>query len=48
MDGLLNKGWRVAVVWECALRGPGTDIVGIAQRLAGWLHGTEEVAEIRK
>ncbi|EDK4785267.1 very short patch repair endonuclease [Salmonella enterica] len=47
-DALLAAGWRVAVVWECALRGAGTDPGQVAQRLAVWLRGNEPETEIRK
>lgn len=37
---LLDGGWRVATVWECALRGRGQDAVDrLADRLADWLRG---------
>ncbi len=47
-DGLLAAGWRVAVVWECALRGAATDPGRVAQHLAGWLRGNEPETGIRK
>lgn len=47
-DALLAAGWRVAVVWECALRGTGTDTGQVAQRLTGWLRGNELETRIRK
>jgi DNA mismatch endonuclease (patch repair protein) len=47
-DALLAAGWRVAVVWECALRGAGTDPGQVAQRLAVWLRGNEPETGIRK
>lgn len=47
-DALLAAGWRVAVVWECALRGAGTDPGQVAQRLAVWLRDNEPETEIRK
>jgi DNA mismatch endonuclease (patch repair protein) len=47
-DALLAAGWRVAVVWECALRGTGTDPDQVAQRLAAWLRGNEPETGIRK
>ncbi len=34
---LLEIGWRVAIVWECSLRGGGDAEVAVA--LAGWLKG---------
>ncbi|MFN3717043.1 MAG: very short patch repair endonuclease [Thiobacillus sp.] len=47
-DALLAAGWRVAVVWECALRGAGADIGQVAQRLAAWLRSDEKETGIRK
>jgi DNA mismatch endonuclease (patch repair protein) len=45
---LTSMGWRVAVVWECALRAKGEAALGkIAKRLAGWLKGRKKVMEIR-
>jgi DNA mismatch endonuclease (patch repair protein) len=40
-DALLERGWRVAIVWECALRGANRDVAGVIERLAGWLHDGE-------
>ncbi|MFP3787054.1 very short patch repair endonuclease, partial [Burkholderia sp. SIMBA_024] len=34
---LLAAGWRVGVVWECALRGANRDIEGVLTRLVEWL-----------
>ena len=36
---LLEAGWRVAIVWECALRNQGG--VGIAPALEQWLRGSD-------
>lgn len=47
-DALLAAGWRVAVVWECALRGTGADIGQVAQQLAAWLRSDEKETGIRK
>jgi DNA mismatch endonuclease (patch repair protein) len=44
---LLKAGWRVAVVWECALRGTGHDVDAVAGTLAAWLRGEETMLEIR-
>lgn len=41
---LLDGGWRVATVWECALRKRGAG--EIAAELAGWLEGGEAEREI--
>ncbi|RQS42125.1 very short patch repair endonuclease [Burkholderia sp. Bp8990] len=44
---LRAAGWRVGVVWECAVRGAGKDLEGIARRLGEWLRSEEETAEVR-
>ena len=41
---LLAAGWRVGVVWECALRGANRDLDGVLQRLVDWLHS--DVSEL--
>lgn len=43
---LLAAGWRVAVVWECALRGANRDLDGVLQRLIDWLHS--DVTELEE
>jgi DNA mismatch endonuclease (patch repair protein) len=40
-------GWRVAVVWECALRGANRDVDGIIHRLADWLHSDIDALDLR-
>lgn len=47
-EALLASGWRVGIVWECALRGSGKNIEGVAQSLAGWLRGDATLIEVRK
>ena len=44
---LLAAGWRVGVVWECALRGAGKDLERVACHLGEWLRGGEHEAEVR-
>ena len=45
---LLDQGWRLCSVWECALKGgkrwPADSVV---DRCAVWLRGTEQELEIR-
>ena len=36
-EALLTNGWRVGIVWECAMRGAGKNIDSDAHRLADWL-----------
>ena len=40
---LLDSGWRVAIVWECALRGEAQD--DTATQLEQWLHGSDSIFE---
>jgi DNA mismatch endonuclease (patch repair protein) len=46
-EELLAAGWRVAVVWECALRGAGRDVEGVVRHLTDWLRGEEIETGIR-
>lgn len=46
-DALLAAGWRVGVVWECAIRGPGKNIESVSYRLGEWLRSEEKEAEVR-
>jgi len=41
LAALAAQGWRVAVIWECALRGAGRDTDALLQRLALWLQSGE-------
>ena len=44
---LITAGWRVGVVWECAIRGAGRDLDGVIRRLADWLHSDVPFMEER-
>jgi len=46
-DNLLATGWRVGVVWECAIRGADKDKEGIARRLGEWLRSKQTFTEER-
>ncbi|MFP4832577.1 very short patch repair endonuclease [Paraburkholderia sp. BR10879] len=37
LAALAAQGWRVAVIWECALRGAQHDPQAVVERLAAWL-----------
>jgi len=42
LEGLLASGWRVAVVWECALKGKGKiDEARLSLDLSSWLRNTQ-------
>ena len=43
---LLEAGWRVGVVWECALRGRGKDVAGTIEALASWLRSCTRGIEL--
>ena len=44
---LLTQGWRVATVWECAMKGPmRSRIDDIANSCASWLDSAEQQLEI--
>lgn len=42
---LTGEGWRIATVWECALRKP-ANVVEAVDRLEQWLAEDEQVIEI--
>ena len=44
-NALFEHGWRVATVWECALRKPEMATFA-AELLAAWLHGKNKQIEI--
>jgi len=44
---LLENGWRVGIIWECALRGAGRDVDSVARNLEIWLHSEAQLMEIR-
>jgi DNA mismatch endonuclease (patch repair protein) len=48
LDALLAAGWRVAVVWECALRyRPHVEIEQVADKVAKWIRSRKTEAEIQ-
>jgi DNA mismatch endonuclease (patch repair protein) len=46
-ESLLGRGWRVGIVWECALRGAGKNMDVVAERLSDWLRGNTPFMEER-
>lgn len=47
MCELKKKGWRIYVVWECALKNTKSDIGGILNRMGEWLKGKEKMGEVK-
>ncbi len=47
-SAMFSRGWRVCVVWECAIRGANRDIGPLAQGLANWLRSDIQFVEFRR
>ena len=48
IDELVQQGWRVLLVWECALKGKGRrPIDEVVDSCATWLHSSLTTSEIR-
>lgn len=45
-DELINKGWRVMIVWECAIKGRRNNMEEVASTIAIWLKSALITAEI--
>lgn len=41
-EALRDAGWRVAVVWECALKSKGADADEVARFVCKWLESSEK------
>ena len=46
IESLKAYGWRVAVVWECALTGKNSPENVVAEKLGTWLKGSDLLTEI--
>lgn len=44
---LRAAGWRVGVVWECAIRGADKDIENVSARIRKWLRSNRPYMEVR-
>lgn len=44
---LRTQGWRVGIVWECALRGANKNIESVATGLGQWLYSDASTTELR-
>jgi DNA mismatch endonuclease (patch repair protein) len=45
---LLEKGWRIAVVWECAIRGRTKNVDQVIDEISLWLLGEKKILEIKE
>lgn len=49
IENLIRGGWRVAIVWECAMRGRRKmETADLIETLADWLKGEEKRIEVPK
>jgi DNA mismatch endonuclease (patch repair protein) len=48
IDTLLADRWRVAVIWECALKGANRDLDGLVKGLGNWLRSDVVFGEFRR
>ncbi|WP_096361476.1 very short patch repair endonuclease [Sulfuricaulis limicola] len=47
VTALVSQGWRVLVIWECAIKGPGRrDLSYVVERSASWLRSRRKSAAI--
>lgn len=47
-EQLLHAGWRILIIWECAMKGPQRqDANSIVNQAASWLRSDSEFTEIR-
>jgi len=47
IEALITEGWRVAVVWECAIKGRGSNVDDVLDRLVAWLNTEKPRIEVR-
>lgn len=47
-SALTRTGWRIATIWECALRGRQCNTPKVIEDLARWIKGTRNSLEIRE
>lgn len=47
INSLLENGWRVAIVWECALKGKHRlELAQVMEKCEGWLRSEDAILEI--
>ncbi|MDD3801263.1 MAG: DNA mismatch endonuclease Vsr [Desulfuromonas thiophila] len=46
LQKLQSSGWRVCIVWECAIKGAAKDIQEIPKIIARWLKSNKRMLEI--
>ena len=46
LQKIQSSGWRVCIVWECAIKGATKDTQEISETIARWLKGNKSMLEI--
>lgn len=46
LQKIQSSGWRVCIVWECAIKGATKDTQVISETIARWLKGNKSMLEI--
>jgi DNA mismatch endonuclease (patch repair protein) len=46
VDELLSSGWRVCIIWECALKGKYSDLNTAINYVTDWLENNDEMLEV--
>jgi len=47
-EKLLAAGWRICIVWECAIRGAKTDMASVGSEVMKWLESNQTFREFKK
>lgn len=45
---LISSGWRVGIVWECAIRGKGRDLEDVSRQISDWMRSSAPLLEVRQ
>ena len=47
-EALLDEGWRVAIVWECAIKSGKARVDDVAEKIQMWLHSDSRSCVLEK
>ncbi len=45
---LISSGWRVGIVWECAVRGKGRNLEDVSRQISDWMRSSARLLEVRQ
>ena len=46
LNKLSKAGWRICIIWECALKGKNNDLSGVLHKITTWLTSENRFLEI--